>query len=196
MNANFANSTIQPPKGLWEIVHQNGSTQDIINTILMADKEAKDDTRFFANAFHSSNLKALWQFVRNNIKYKEDPDGDERVMSPAATWKKGKADCKSMSIFITSVLKNMCIPYKYRFVAWQPGNVTHVYPVAIVDGKEIILDAVHKRYNEEVPFHHGYDYFPESDGSFSKQKISGIPYEYISIIGFALMALLAYKISK
>lgn len=195
MNASFADNTIKPPKGMWEIVHKNGSTQDIINTILMADKESKDDTKFFANAFTSGNLKALWQFVRNHIKYKEDPNGDERVMSPAATWKKGKADCKSMSIFIASVLKNMGIPYKYRFVAWTAGNVSHVYPVALVGNKEIILDAVHKKFNEEVPFHHGYDYTPQASGEYEVSKISGLnPTSSQGIVGLALIAFIAYKI--
>ncbi|MEL6924848.1 MAG: transglutaminase-like domain-containing protein [Bacteroidota bacterium] len=150
-----------------ETIYKDGDTDDIISVIKMADGESVALTSAFAKKFSfnsRSDFKKLWTFVKRNITYKADTRGHEVIKSPAALWKTGVGDCKSFSIFIASILNNHGIPVKYRFVSYEgQDNVTHVYPVAIWQGREIILDAVHTTFDDEVPYVYKKEYFSQSD---------------------------------
>lgn len=160
MSVAKANRLIQYPEGTVNVIHQNGSTQDIINVILEADKKAYLQTKNFAPMLLGANdnetCQNIWKFIHGNIRYVKDPVGFEKVKSPAKTWKDRYGDCKSMSLFAGSILKNLGIPYAYRFTSYEKrGNYTHVYVVA---AGQYIIDAVHGKYNEEVPYEKKKDY--------------------------------------
>jgi hypothetical protein len=92
--------------------------------------------------------------VSENIKYKKDAAGHERIKSPAMTIYDKYGDCKSFSVLIASFLKNHGIEYYYRFTGY-PGdrNFTHVYVVAQLDnGRDIILDGTYDLFNREVAY--------------------------------------------
>lgn len=157
----IASRTILTPDGKADVMYRVGDTEDIIKVILEADSKAAKDTAAFASSFAPSyaGLRKLWNFVHDNIKYIEDKPGHERIKSPAVTWQDRYGDCKSMSVFIGSVLNNLGIPYNYRFVGYKKGNdVSHVYVVAYLGNREVILDAVHHRFDEEVSYTHGCEY--------------------------------------
>jgi hypothetical protein len=135
--------------------HQDGSTQDIINVIIQADK--KNDTRFceFAKQFEptKAGLKKLWKFARHQIKYQTDSFGTQDIKFPAALWKAKKGDCKSKTLFINQVLKCLGVDYITRFVKFRKdADYTHVYSVAILNGQRIPLDSVYEYFNREAPF--------------------------------------------
>ena len=52
------------------------------------------------------DLESIWTFVHTKIEDVRDEPGDERIKLPAVTWKDRYGDCKSMSLFIGSILKN------------------------------------------------------------------------------------------
>lgn len=137
----------------------DGNTDDIIDAILSADEYAAEHTRDLADYLKGNTsletLRNVWFFVRHNIKYRKDRPGHERVKVPAKTWADRYGDCKSMSVFIMGILKNLKIPARYRFVAYEPGPVTHVYVVARPDryGRDIILDAVNAKFDHEENYH-------------------------------------------
>jgi len=166
---------IAPSPGKTLVLHDDGEVQDIIRAILQADRKAKPFTVQFAwkirRNSQRASLRTLWRFVRENIEYRRDWPGHEVVKSPARTWEDGYGDCKSMSVFIGSVLQNLGIPYVYRVVFFDPQRPEqgHIYPVATVKGKEIILDAVHTRFDEEVPYWKKTDYNPRA------VALAGIP---------------------
>lgn len=153
----IADKLILSPKGITDVMHKKGITKDIINTILEADKEAFQDTKKVSHEFKT--LEDIWNFVHDNIRYKKDAPGDERIKYPSVTWDDRFGDCKSMSLFIGSILKNKGIPYAYRFTKYDnDSDYTHVYVVAYPKTKKIILDAVHTHYNEEVEYSAKKDY--------------------------------------
>lgn len=152
----IAASTIKPGGNNVDWVFESGNTEDIIVVILHADEESAKYTADFAKTFDGDTIEVcedLYYFVQNNIEYKEDPAGVQLIKSPAQLYSDGVGDCKSFSLFIGSVLKNLNIPFVYRFVAFKPGDVTHVYVVAFDEnGNEIYLDAVPPmNFNEEHP---------------------------------------------
>lgn len=141
----------------------DGRTSDIITEILAIDKISKNDTAKFATALKGrtvdETLSNVWHFLKTHISYKLDPVGFQFVKTPSRTWVDKYADCKSFSIFVASLLKNLNIPFRYRFVSFvNGGDYTHVYVVVPLPGQTIIMDVVMPTYNSEKPFEHNKDF--------------------------------------
>lgn len=145
-----------------KIIKKRGNTNDIIQAVLEADKTAYIDTKEFSKQFERSpeGLKKLWEFVKYKIKYKEDPKGVQWIQSPARLYSSKIGDCKSKTIFVNSILKNLSIPYKIRFISQKQGSrtPTHVYTVANLNGQEIVIDTVYKYFNKEPKHTYKQDY--------------------------------------
>lgn len=140
------------------LVDANGNTNDIIRAILQADAVCQPFTASLAPVLRGSTVTdtchRLWQFWKEHVKYKEDPDNFQFVKSPRELYHSGEGDCKSYSIALASCLKNLCIPYMYRFVTEEAGkDFHHVYIVAKPQrGSEIIIDCVLDRFNYQNPY--------------------------------------------
>lgn len=190
-----ANQLIPDSKGVVKTIKRsNASVQDIMKGIIMADQEAWEDTMEFSETFDFNKLsdfERLWSIVRHDIKYKIDVPGFEVIKSPSATWWSGYADCKSKSLFTGSVMNNGGLKYFYRFVHYGNENAGHVYVVAASEVfGEVILDSVHTRFNEELPYAFKLDYDPSTGRTFNQVgKISNTNFWKILLGGF-----LVYKI--
>lgn len=154
-----ARATIPPGTSTHDVLYPDGDTNDIIKAILYADERSAPFTEKFSRQFRGMSPlqvgRALWYFLKENVRYKEDVRGTQNVKSPAQLITDMEGDCKSYSIFIASVLKNLGIPHFFRFATYLdrfgniPPRVSHVY-VVIPDGsKEIIVDAVYDRFNKQ-----------------------------------------------
>lgn len=156
--ADIANQTMPPAQHTDRVIHQDGNTGDIVSVILEADRYNGEQTKELAPHLKGKTtretLRNVWFFVRNYIEYRKDTPGHERIKLPAKTWADRYGDCKSMSVFIAGLLKNLGIPAKYRFVSYRRGGpVTHVYVVATPKGsRPVILDAVHSKFDDEEPY--------------------------------------------
>jgi hypothetical protein len=177
----FATHLIAAPTGKDDVRYPNGNTKDIIDTVLFADGKAARYTKAFAPTLKGVTLKEtcsnIHQFLKQEIKYSLDPMGQQLIKSPGRLWaenRKGKnsykgGDCKSFSLFTASCLRNLNIPYGYRFVSYNNNPTpTHVYCFVPVKGsKEIIIDGVW-------------------DGSFNTQKPYSFKDDRIMIQGAAI----------
>lgn len=136
---------IAAPKGINKVMYQDGDTHAIIKTIMYADKYLGPATSKQAKELKGNtplqSAKNVWSWVKQNIKYVLDPAGEQYVKDPAVTFKDGYSDCKSRSLFQASLLKNLGIPFAYRFV-YYPGDTIykHVYIVAYINGREYPMD--------------------------------------------------------
>lgn len=155
----WAKKSIPAPDDIADVMHRDGDTRDIINTILYADSKLKGAMCKFASGFEKSyeGLYDLWDFVRQYINYIADEPGHERVKDPTVTWRDRSGDCKSFSLFIASILKCLQITYKYRFASYKDDDPTHVYIIATLNGREVILDATIDRFDSEVSYHKKWD---------------------------------------
>ena len=139
-----------------------GDTQDIIDTVLNACK-TKVNKQFckFSEQFSKDEqgLRQLWSFVKYKIVYQKDDDGRQDILLPPALWFRGWGDCKSKTVFIAHVLQCLKIPYIIRFTTYSKGtNYTHVYPVALLNGKSVIIDTVFDFFNREKTYVKKLDY--------------------------------------
>jgi len=129
--------------------------------MLEADKYIQADTSEFATYFSPtrSGLRDIWSFVKSNITYQEDPPKMEAIKSPAMLWDIRVGDCKSFTLFTASILKNLGVPYRYRFAQYRGHRYpTHVYLVATLDGQDIIMDSVHHSFDSEEIYEYAHDY--------------------------------------
>lgn len=154
---------IPRPDMIDDTIHEDGNTMDIIQTILMADgfkshmaareMKAVSSELIGENDYHT--LMNVWEFVHDNIRYKADPRGHERIKSPSRLWHDREGDCKSFSLMIGSILRNYkTIGFSYRFVGYDRklNDYTHVYVIAHMKNRPVVMDAVHTRFDEEVPY--------------------------------------------
>lgn len=135
-----------------EIIHERwGNTADIMRVIMeVANKtELTEQVRAFAENYRSgtvegqyNQLKSLWQFVRQNIRYEKDAPGTQDILHPARLWDTRKGDCKSLTVFIHFCLCALGIPSVIRFASYDKSKeIGHVYNVAILGGRAVPIDA-------------------------------------------------------
>ena len=159
---------IQPAEGKSEVIKRFGDTQDIIDVLLLSDNDKNwvQQTKEFSKQFTPDlvGIKKLLDWVLDNITYKIDPTGVQWIKSPARTFEDKFADCKSLTLFITSVLQNLGIRYRIRFVGYKyQSKVSHVYCLAYL-GQWIPLDTVWL--------------LPEYGGKFGTEKKYSISKDY------------------
>lgn len=166
---------ISKSPGKESVMRTNARIGDIVEVILHADGKASAFTRRLAGHLRGKDdmdtLANIWDFTKKHIRYKRDRAGKEIVKSPGRTWEDGHADCKGMSIFIGSLLKNLGYDFVYRVARYDSSlpDQGHIYPVVLLDGKEVVVDAVHKYFNKEYPYWTKKDYAPAP----AKAAVSG-----------------------
>ncbi len=162
--SDIAARSIPAPANNKVLLHTDGNTTDIVKVILKTAPQGLSDTREFAKYIKSNNTldtcRRLWKFLKAHIQYRKDPVGEQYIQTPAYTWARKRGDCKSYSIFVSSVLKNLGIYHYFRFVSFKPGDptFTHVYVVVPSKGRQIIMDVVMPEFNSEKKFNHKQDY--------------------------------------
>jgi hypothetical protein len=82
------------------------------------------------------------EFIQKNVQYQEDGLDFQLVQLPTALLSSGKGDCKSISLFLSAVLTKYGVKNGFRFVAFAPGDVTHVYNFYVDhNNNTVFLDA-------------------------------------------------------
>ena len=154
---------IGPAQGTRKVMYQNGDTRDIMRVVMYADARSADyilpaAARSLRGATPYATCRNIFNFIRNNVSYRADRPGHEIVRSPGYLLESRRGDCKSYSIAIMALCRANGIPARYRFVAYGPGDYTHVYVVGTLpDGKDVIIDAVHGIFDDEVKYRRHYD---------------------------------------
>lgn len=197
----IAERTIKKTSNQEETLFEDGDTDDIISVILRADSMAAPFTADFAPYLRGRGAKEtaenVWNFVKVYIRYQKDKPGHERVKSPAKLWEDRKGDCKSFSVFIGSIFRNLGMSYKYRFAHYPNGrldkDVNHVFPVVIdSNGQEIPTDAVADFFNYEEPYEYAIDYDPETGRQATINGSPSVP-KWLKIGAAVLIGFFAFR---
>lgn len=128
--------------GRVRLFKKNGKTADIIKAIQAGDAESIAYVLDFAPSMKGADVAQtcynLYNFVTNTIPYKEDPEGKQYIQLPGELYRNrykhllgtGEGgDCKSMTLFCSSVLRALGIyDFRYAFTANNAADdVHHVY---------------------------------------------------------------------
>jgi hypothetical protein len=85
-------------------------------------------------------MRALFEWVRNNITYRLDPNGLETIARADVTLQLGYGDCDDMAILLSTLLE--CCGYWTAFCALgfdYPGQYGHVIVWAQLQGETPII---------------------------------------------------------
>jgi hypothetical protein len=89
-----------------------------------------------------SSCYNIFGFLINEVNYRAD-GADQLIKSPARLIYERRGDCKSYSVFTACCLKYLGIKHFFRFAGYgSDTEPTHVYIIAVIDNKEIPIDAV------------------------------------------------------
>jgi Transglutaminase-like superfamily len=76
-------------------------------------------------------VRAAFDFAYNAAVYVPDPLDFQDIRYPQRTLKDGIGNCVDYSVLISSILRNVGIPHRFRVAAYhEPGNWEHIYIVA------------------------------------------------------------------
>ena len=150
-----------PSRGLQYLCVDNCGTSDIMQSIALVDSRSAPDTApvaaMFAGPDVLSTCRNIWDYLKNEITYKEDTGKVQYAQSPAQLVLSKKGDCKSFALFAASVLKNLGIPHCYRFLWFDAAHTQgHVYVIVpTANGQYITIDGTLARFNKEAkaPYH-------------------------------------------
>ena len=90
-----------------------------------------------------AELAALYVWVRENIRYRNDPYGLEWVQSPKRTLIELAGDCDDMAVLLGAGAIALGRPIRFEIAGPSPARFQHVYVQALVpDGRWVTLDPV------------------------------------------------------
>jgi len=155
----IAKSLVPPPSGQHTFIKSNFNTADIVAAMKDSDADKAADAQTFQLAPYfvkdtlGNTLHGIHSFIRQNIRYKEDPRGKQLVPDPSPIIHKQIADCKGYARLTSSILKNLGIPCYYRFArykkSYNPEEYTHVYVVVPWKDGHIVIDPCVEKFNYE-----------------------------------------------
>lgn len=89
-----------------------------------------------------SEVRSLFDFVRDRVRYVRDVLGVETLQTPDATLDLLAGDCDDKSILLASLLESIGHPTRFVAVGYSaPGEFQHVYTQALVGNQWVSLDA-------------------------------------------------------
>lgn len=145
-------------------IQKNAGVNDTVAFIPKVVNETLSHTKGIATVLKGRSdyetCRNIWQFVYDHIAYRKDKDGYEQIRSPARSWhdRRYGVDCDCYTTFISSILTNMGIRHKLRITKYSRDYFQHIYPVALLSGKEVIIDCVTDSFDYEVPYSDKKDY--------------------------------------
>ena len=132
-------------------IKQNASNEQLQSCLEKALPGAVAQTKNIAPQFKgatdSDTCRKIFDFLLKKVKY--DKDGfTQKIKYPSALLREGRGDCKSYSLFIAAILKNLNIPFRWTYASYTPGVKTpgHVY---ITTDSGCIIDCVWGKFNSE-----------------------------------------------
>lgn len=129
----IADRTIPKPNKREFVVNENGTTDDIMATILYSAKHDAYQLKDFAPYLQGKDLEAsaynTWKFLKDHIRYIVDPMQKQTIKSPSAIWHVYKScDCKGYTSFAGGIMNHLGYDVYQKYVSFEAGKpVSHVY---------------------------------------------------------------------
>ena len=145
-------------------VMKDAGVGDTVAFIPKVVNKTLDHTKGIASVLKGRNdyetCRNIWHFVYGHIAYRKDKDGYEQIRSPARSWHDRKAgvDCDCYTTFISSILTNLGIRHKLRITKYHRDYFQHIYPIAELQNRQVVIDCVTDKFDYEVPFSEKKDY--------------------------------------
>jgi transglutaminase-like putative cysteine protease len=86
-------------------------------------------------------IRMLFEFVRDEIRFVHDPADVEMLHWPEAVLQMGSGDCDDKVILLCSLLESIGYPTRLVAVGFRPGEFSHVYCEVKFRDRWLPLDA-------------------------------------------------------
>jgi len=134
----------------------------IVKAIKESEQSANELKKFFESENKLTSCKLIFIFCKNAVPYKKESGLKQtaktlpRILADA---KINGGDCKHYATTCAALCRALNIPVKLRLISqrYETKQPNHIYAVAIVNGKEVILDPVLKNFDTEARFNYKYD---------------------------------------
>jgi transglutaminase-like putative cysteine protease len=84
-------------------------------------------TQGLAQKDSPGEIRRLFEFVRDRVRYVRDIKGIETLQTPDATLEIGQGDCDDKSTLLAALLETIGYPTRFVAVGSRPGSYSHVY---------------------------------------------------------------------
>jgi len=163
-----------------DILVNDQDVSDIITGILTTHAQYGNQydkiAPYFIGANNYQTGANIWHFLKNNVRYKVEPERAQMLKAPAAivtgtiNGRTNTSDCKNMSLFTGGILSAINraggrINWCYRFASYKLWDKIpqHVFCVINPDTKnEIWIDAVLPTYNNKKSYYYKIDKKPKN----------------------------------
>lgn len=164
-------------------ISENQSAKQIVDYLVVAIDESQKYFPQLNKKFNKGNkidnALAIWNYTKDNLVFVKEPPENQNVKTASRVIDDVKNDCKGFSTFICASLLACNIPAKLRLAGYNKydNTPTHVYVVATINNKEVIVDGTLNRFNDEAPFTSAYDVKPiltKNKNKMALNYLSGI----------------------
>lgn len=90
---------------------------------------------------YSGEVKALFDFVRDRIRYVRDIRNVETINTPDSILDNAAGDCDDKALLLAAMLESVGHPTGFRAVGFRPGAFSHVLALTRIGPKWVPLDA-------------------------------------------------------
>ena len=81
-------------------------------------------------------IRALWGFVKNNIRYVRDIRNVETVHTPEQILRQEAGDCDDKALLLAAMLESIGHPSAFWAIGKEPGRFSHVLAMTRVGAKK------------------------------------------------------------
>ena len=94
-----------------------------------------------------SEAEALFNYVRDSIRYVKDVNDIETLSTPMMTLEGRIGDCDDQTVLLASLLESIGYPTRFVIEGYTtPGEYEHVYMQALEFGQFISMDPTEQKY--------------------------------------------------
>lgn len=97
-------------------------------------------TRHLPQKAWLAEVRAIHDFVQNDIRYVMDIRGVETLQTPVQTLRLGQGDCDDKSTLAAALLESINHPTRFRAIGLSPGTFSHVYPETRIGNKWVTVE--------------------------------------------------------
>lgn len=139
------------PQALFDIPSGDAGTRATLRAMRALVRRYRTDSRVRQTATElvaavpqkswTSEVSAIFAYVRDGIRYIRDTRGVETVHSPVATMERGQGDCDDKSVLLAALLESIGHPTRFVAVGFDPlGPFSHVYVETRIGPRWVALD--------------------------------------------------------
>lgn len=153
---------LPPYEGKKILIKKNQGVPDIMGELLDAHDFFCGDYDLIGYYFNGrdqvSTLQKLFDFLKSNVRYKEETETQQATQSPAAILTRAVCDCKCYALFIGGVLDALNrsganYNWRYCFASYNAGSAVpgHVFIECDVNGEPYWIDPVLQEFDQQTP---------------------------------------------